>query len=103
MLFMAKIVLHLPGDWSKEKLQEMNLTERARSMQFVKDGVLKRIYRIVGLRGNFSIWEAETLEELHETLTSLPLHPYMDIEIYPLIRHTTTEAWEAEFGAMPEF
>jgi muconolactone D-isomerase len=72
-------------------------------MQFVKDGVLKRIYRIVGLRGNFSIWEAETLEELHETLTSLPLHPYMDIEIYPLIRHTTTEAWEAEFGAMPEF
>ena len=63
----------------------MNLTERARSMQFVKDGKLKRIYRIVGLRGNFSIWEAESLEELHATLTSLPLHPYMDIEIYPII------------------
>jgi len=103
MLFMAKIVLHLPGDWSKEKLQEMNLTERARSLQFVKDGTLKRIYRIVGQRANFSIWEAETLESLHETLTSLPLHPYMDIEIYPLIKHTTTQAWEEEFGTMPEF
>lgn len=103
MLFMAKIVLHLPGDWSKEKLQEMNLTERARSLQFVKDGKLKRIYRIVGLRANFSIWEADSLEGLHEILTSLPLHPYMDIEIYPLIKHTTTEAWEAEVGEMPYF
>jgi len=103
MLFMAKIVLHLPGDWSKEKLEQMNLTERARSVQFVKDGKLKRIYRIAGLRGNFSIWEAETLEELHATLTSLPLHPYMHIEIYPIIKHTTTEAWEAGHGAMPPF
>ena len=103
MLFMAKIVLHLPGDWSKEKLEQMNLTERARSLQFVKDGKLKRIYRIAGLRANFSIWEVETLEELHGILTSLPLHPYMDIETYPLIKHTTTEAWEAEFGAMPPF
>ena len=103
MLFMAKIVLSLPGDWSKEKLEEMNLTERARSVGFVRDGKLKRIYRIVGLRGNFSIWEADSLEELHETLTSLPLHPYMDIEIYPLIKHTTTIAWEAEHGEMPPF
>lgn len=103
MQFMAKIVLHLPGDWSKEKLEEMNLTERARSLQFVREGRLKRIYRIVGMRANFSIWEADTLEDLHAILTSLPLHPYMDIEIYPIIRHTTTEAWEREHGEMPPF
>lgn len=103
MLFMAKIILHLPGDWPKEKLEQMNLTERARSMQFVREGKLKRIYRIVGLRGNFSIWDAASLEELHEILTSLPLHPYMNIEIYPLIKHTTTQAWEAEHGEMPAF
>jgi muconolactone D-isomerase len=103
MLFMAKIVLRLPGDWTKEKLEEMNLSERARSMAFVREGKLKRIYRIVGMRANFSIWEAESLEQLHETLTSLPLHPYMSIEIYPIITHTTTQAWEAEHGSMPPF
>ena len=103
MQFMAKIILPLPGDWSKEKLEKMNMTERARSVQFVKEGKLRRIYRIVGLRGNFSIWEAETLEALHEILTSLPLHPYMDIEIYPIIKHTTTQAWEAEHDTMPPF
>ena len=103
MQFMAKIVLSLPGDWSAEKLEEMNLTERARSVKMVADGNLKRIYRIAGLRGNFSIWETESAEELHEILTSMPLHPYMNIEIYPIIKHTTTIAWEAEHGEMPPF
>ncbi len=103
MQFMAKIVLSLPGDWSSEKLEEMNLTERARSMKMVADGKLKRIYRIAGLRANFSIWETETVEELHEILTSMPLHPYMNIEVYPIIKHTTTTAWEAEHGEMPPF
>ena len=42
MQFMAKIVLSLPGDWSSEKLEEMNLTERARSMKMVADGKLGR-------------------------------------------------------------
>jgi len=65
MLFMVKIVVRLPGDWPKEKLAETNKNETARSMQFVKEGKLKRIFRIVGQRANFSIWEAGSLEELH--------------------------------------
>ena len=103
MLFMLKIVVRLPGDWPPEKLQEINKNETARSMQFVKEGKLKRIFRIVGQRANFSIWEVESPEELHATLTSLPLHPYMDIQVWPLMKHTTTQAWEAAHGAMPPF
>lgn len=103
MLFMVKIVVRLPGDLSPEKLQEINKRETARSMQFVKEGKLKRIFRIVGQRANFSIWEVESPEELHATLTSLPLHPYMQLEVTPIIKHTTTQAWEAEHGAMPPF
>jgi len=103
MLFLLKIVVRIPGDWPPEKLAEVNKKETARSMQFVREGKLKRIYRIAGKRANFSIWEVESAEELHATLTSLPLHPYMDIEVYPIIKHTTTQAWEAEHGAMPPF
>ena len=103
MLFMVKIVVRLPGDWPPEKLAEINKNETARSMQFVKDGKLKRIFRIAGQRANFSIWEVASPEELHATLTSLPLHPYMDIEITAIMKHTTTQAWEAEFGDMPPF
>ena len=103
MLFMVKIVVRLPGDWPKERLAEINKNETARSMQFVKEGKLKRIFRIVGQRANFSIWETASPEELHATLTSLPLHPYMDVSVFPIMKHTTTEAWEKEFGAMPPF
>jgi muconolactone D-isomerase len=103
MLFMVKIVVRLPGDWPKEKLEEINKRETARSMQMVREGKLKRIFRIVGQRANFSIWETETPEQLHETLTSMPLHPYMDITVTPIMKHTTTAAWEKEHGAMPPF
>jgi len=103
MLFMVKIVVRLPGDWPKEKLDALVQAETARGMQCVKEGKLKRIFRIVGQRANFSIWEADSFEELHATLGSLPMHPYMDVSVYPIIKHSTTEAWEAAHGAMPSF
>ena len=103
MLFMVNIVVHLPGDWPKEKLDPLVKAETARGMQFIKEGKLKRIFRVVGQRANFSIWEADSLEELHATLSSLPMHPYMDVSVTPIIRHSTTEAWEAAHGAMPPF
>ena len=103
MLFMVKIVVRLTGDWPKEKLDQINKTETARSMQFVKEGKLRRIFRIVGQRANFSIWEVDSPEDLHATLTSLPLHPYMDVTVWPIMKHTTTQAWEAAHGAMPPF
>jgi muconolactone D-isomerase len=103
MLFMLKIVVRLPGDLPPEKLAEINKRETARSMQMVREGKLKRIFRIAGRRANFSIWEVASPEELHATLTAMPLHPYMDIEVTPIIKHTTTEAWEKEVGEMPAF
>lgn len=103
MLFMVNIVVHLPGDWPKEKLDPLVKAETARGMHFVKEGKLKRIFRVVGQRANFSIWEADTLEELHANLCSLPMHPYFDVSVYPIIKHSTTEAWESAQGAMPPF
>ena len=69
----------------------------------IKEGKLRRIFRIVGQRANFSIWEAASLEELHATLLSLPMHPFFDVEVTPLIEHSTTQAWNAANGEMPPF
>ena len=33
----------------------------------------------MGRRANFSIWDADSLEELHENLQSLPMHPWKEI------------------------
>ena len=103
MLFMVNIVVHLPGDWPGDKLQTLVKAETARGMQCIQDGKLKRIFRVVGQRANFSIWETNTLEDLHATLSSLPMHPYMDVAVHPIIRHSTTEEWEATRGPLPPF
>jgi len=103
MLFMVNIAVRLPGNWSKEKLDALIAAETARGMHFVKEGKLRRIFRVVGQRANFSIWETASPEELHAALASLPMHAYMDVRVTPIIKHTTTEAWEAEHGAMPPF
>lgn len=103
MLFMVKIVVRLPGDWPREKLDPIVEAETRRGMQCIEEGKLKRIFRIVGQRANFSIWEAATPEELHATLSSLPMHPFMEVAVTPIIKHTTTQAWEAAHGDMPPF
>ena len=103
MLFMVKIIVRLPGDWPQEKLEPLVKIETARGVQNIKEGKLRRIFRIVGQRANFSIWETASLEELHATLAALPMHPWMDVSVTPIIKHSTTEAWEAAHGAMPPF
>ena len=103
MLFMVNIVVRLPGDWPKEKVERLANAETACGVQNIKDGKLKRIFRVVGMRANFSIWEAASLEEMHATLSALPMHPYFDVTVTPIIKHSTTDAWEAAHGAMPPF
>lgn len=103
MLFMVNIVVNLPGDYPKEKLDQIVKAETARGIQCIKEGKLKRIFRQVGQRANFSIWEANSLEELHATLLSLPMHPFMDVSVHPIIKHPTTQEWESTQGSMPAF
>jgi muconolactone D-isomerase len=103
VLFFVSIVVRLPGDLAKDNLESLVAAETASGMAFVKKGKLKRIYRVVGQRANVSIWQADSLEELHANLSSLPMHPYMDVKVIPVIAHPTTQTWEAANGPMPPF
>jgi muconolactone delta-isomerase len=40
---------------------------------------------------------------MHATLSSLPMHPFMNVEVTSIIEHSTTQAWNAANGAMPPF
>ena len=75
--------------------------EFARAMELFKAGNLKRIWRVVAERSNVSIWHADTLEELHAAIGSLPFHPWMQLHVTPLIDHPATQKWEAEEGPWP--
>lgn len=61
--------------------------EAARARELAQAHILKRLWRIPGQRANWGIWSAETTDQLHQALASLPLYPYMTIQVHPLATH----------------
>lgn len=42
---------------------------------------------MVGEYANYSVFDVESNDELHQILSGLPLFPYMDIHVTPLAVH----------------
>jgi muconolactone D-isomerase len=103
MQFMVNIEVAVPADLPQTQKDDLRRRENDRAMELMKGNKLRRIWRIVGQVANFSIWEADSPEELHANLGSLPLYPYMKVTVTPLIQHPVTEAWTKANGALPPF
>jgi muconolactone D-isomerase len=98
VLFLLKIRTQIPCDWSAEQTAEMLDRQFATGVALMRRRVIQRMFRGVGQLANFSIWETSTLEELHATLQSLPLFPFMMITITPVSKHPVEEAYERANG-----
>jgi muconolactone D-isomerase len=42
---------------------------------------------VVGRYANVSVFDVDSHRHLHEILSTLPLDPYLDIDVTPLITH----------------
>jgi muconolactone D-isomerase len=87
MEFLVRIEIELPADLADERAQELTRRESERARELASAGVLLRLWRVPGRRANIGLWSAPDATELHSALTSLPLFPYMRIEVEPLARH----------------
>lgn len=87
MEFLVHIEVRTPVDMDADRLAELYDAEFARGREMVAQGVLRRIWRIPGRRANFSLYEAPDASALHAALSSLPLFPYLDVEVHPLSIH----------------
>ncbi len=101
MQFKVEIVVKLPGDWQKAQVDEIYAAEMEHAHILRNEGKLLRIWRIVGERANVGIWQADSLEELHESISGLPLFPYIEVSVTPLIEHPSTPSYRAQFGELP--
>jgi muconolactone delta-isomerase len=72
-----------PGDEEKKLLA----LESHRAAELAAAKVLRRLWRIPGRRANWGIWFADSVDELHAALSSLPLFPFMTITVHPLAKH----------------
>jgi muconolactone D-isomerase len=87
MLFHVRMDVHLPADLDTQERAKLVGREKAYSQELQRNGKWPHIWRIVGEYANFSVFDVESNEELHQTLSALPLFPYMDIHVTPLATH----------------
>jgi muconolactone D-isomerase len=103
MLFALKIEVAVPADVPQATKDDLRRRENERAMALMQQGKLRRIWRVVGEVSNISLWEADTLEEMHANVGSLPLYPYMKVTVTPLIEHPVTAAWKSQHADLPPF
>lgn len=87
MEFLARIEQNISPDMDPARLAEVKSAEKVRGQELVDAGKLRRIWRIPGRRAVIALYRVDSPEELHEILSSLPLFPWMDIEITALGAH----------------
>lgn len=87
MLFHARMDVRIPHDLDPDVRTEIVAREKAYSQELQRSGKWPHIWRIVGEYSNFSVFDVESTDELHDLLSGLPLFPYMEITVTPLATH----------------
>jgi muconolactone D-isomerase len=90
MLYLVRMDVSIPASVSEKDFAEIKAKEKEYSQNLQRAGKWPHIWRIVGEYANYSIFDVESNDELHELLSQLPLFPYMKIEVTPLAKHPSS-------------
>lgn len=61
--------------------------EGRRGRELRESGTIVRIWRLPGQTANVGIWQAEDATDLHAAISSLPLFPWMSVQVTTLAAH----------------
>lgn len=87
MEFLVRTETHLPADFDHTRRDALRVEERARADELREAGMLQRIWRVPGRAASVQLWVASDATVLHEALSSLPMWPWMSIEVEALATH----------------
>jgi muconolactone D-isomerase len=87
MLFHVRMDVRIPHDLDPQARADLVAREKAYSQELQRAGKWPQIWRIAGEYSNFSIFDVESNDELHDLISGLPLFGYLDIHVTPLARH----------------
>jgi muconolactone D-isomerase len=85
--FLVQIQVRFPPEMSPQELADIVRRETIRGRELQEAGTIVRIWRVAGRRANAGIWRAETGDELHAAITSLPAFPWLEVDVTPLATH----------------
>jgi muconolactone D-isomerase len=90
MLFLVKMTVKLPPDMDSARAAQLKADEKELAQRLMREGKWRHLWRIAGHYANYSLFDLDSVEALHDTLMQLPLFPHMDIEVTPLCRHPSS-------------
>lgn len=90
MLFHVRMDVNLPATMPEDQASALKATEKAMAQRLQDSGKWRHLWRIAGQYANVSVFDVDSIDELHTLLTALPLFPYMRIELMPLCRHPSS-------------
>lgn len=90
MLFQVQMDVRIPHDLDPAKADALKKAERERAQALQSQGKWRHLWRHAGRYANTSIFDVEGAQELHEILSTLPLFPFMEIDVTPLCRHPSS-------------
>ncbi|MHC2990321.1 muconolactone delta-isomerase [Pontibacter sp. HJ8] len=96
MLFHVHMTVNIPLDMDKTYVDDLKAKEKALSQELQRQGKWTHIWRVVGKYANVSIFNVDSAGELHELLMSLPLYPFMEVEVTALCQHSSSVKNEEE-------
>ncbi len=85
--YLVHIQVNWPPDGDEALKSRLIAAERARAVELIADGVLRRLWRVPGRWANWGVWRAADADELHQAIASLPFFPWLDVRVHPLAAH----------------
>lgn len=90
MLYHVKMDVKIPRDIPVDEIEAIKAAEKKRATELQESGNWPHLWRIVGQYSNISILNVDSNDELHALLSSLPLFPFMTIQVTPLAKHPSS-------------
>ncbi len=98
--FLVKMVVTFDPHMPTDERERLRVAEARQARRLTAEGTLIRLWRIPGRRANWGIWSAEDATALHRALTSLPLWPWLAVDVHPLAEHENDPANAAASGTV---
>ncbi|BAK76565.1 muconolactone delta-isomerase [Pseudogulbenkiania sp. NH8B] len=90
MLFHVRMEVNLPPAMPAAEAAALKQVEKEQAQALQRAGKWRHLWRVAGQYANVSLFDVESVDELHQLVSTLPLFPYMKIEVTPLCRHPSS-------------
>ena len=87
MLYHVRMDVRPPSGIDPAAFERLKAEEKARAQELQRQGKWVHLWRIAGRYSNVSVFDVADHDELHGILSTLPLFPFMEVEVTPLARH----------------